>query len=149
MSKKIKVNSKYANVKSQINHGKTTKDVDILSDNLVAKRKGENYGRVKCSTLARFLTEFSTTESVFDLMKSNTNGGDDFDAHNKENSDAVSQTGSVVSNCDSVVTCTTEMLGITADTKFVLLDLRDEEEYKQWHLKESINFPAPNINRDK
>jgi centrosomal protein CEP41 len=41
------------------------------------------------------------------------------------------------------------MLGVTAETKFVLLDLREEEEYKQWHIKESINFPAPNINRDK
>lgn len=90
MSKKIKVNAKYANIKSVVSHGKTTKDVDILSDNLVAKRKGENYGRVKCSTLARFLTEFNTSETVFDLMKSNTNGGDDFDTHNKENSDAVS-----------------------------------------------------------
>ena len=149
MGKKIKANSKYANIKSVISHGKTTKDVDILSDNLVAKRKGENYGRVKCSTLAKFLTEFSTSETVFDLMRNNTNGGDDFDAHNKENSDSVSQTGSVVSCADSVVTCTTEMLGITAETKFVLLDLREEEEYKKWHLKESINFPAPNINRDK
>jgi hypothetical protein len=29
----------------------------------------------------------------------------------------------------SAVTCTTEMLGITQETKFILLDLRDEEEY--------------------
>ena len=149
MTKKIKANPKYANVKSVVSHGKTTKDVDILSDNLVAKRKGENYGRVKCSTLAKFLTEFSESESIFGLMSNNTNGGDDFDAHNKENSDAVSSTGSVVSRTDTVVTCTTEMLGITANTKFVLLDLRDEDEYKEWHIKESINFPAPNINRDK
>ena len=41
------------------------------------------------------------------------------------------------------------MLGITQDTKFILLDLRDEDEYKEWHIKEAINFPAPNISRDK
>ena len=41
------------------------------------------------------------------------------------------------------------MLGITAETKFILLDLRDEDEYKKWHIKEAINFPAPNISRDK
>ena len=41
------------------------------------------------------------------------------------------------------------MLGITQDTKFILLDLREEEDYKKWHIRESINFPAPNITRDK
>lgn len=41
------------------------------------------------------------------------------------------------------------MLGITAETKFILLDLREEDEYKKYHIKESISFPAPNISRDK
>lgn len=41
------------------------------------------------------------------------------------------------------------MLGITAETKFILLDLRDEDEYKKFHIKEAISFPAPNISRDK
>lgn len=49
----------------------------------------------------------------------------------------------------STVTCTTDMLGITAETKFILLDLRDEDEYKQYHIREAISFPAPNISRDK
>jgi centrosomal protein CEP41 len=41
------------------------------------------------------------------------------------------------------------MLGITAQTQFLLLDLRDPEEYELWRIKEAINFPAPNIARDK
>ena len=41
------------------------------------------------------------------------------------------------------------MLGITAETKFILLDLREEEDYKKFHIKEAISFPAPNILRDK
>ena len=41
------------------------------------------------------------------------------------------------------------MLGINQNTKFLLLDLRDPEEYTLWRIKESINFPAPNIARDK
>ena len=64
-----------------------------------------------------------------------------------------SSTGSIISHggesVASHVTCTTEMLGITQDTKFILLDLREEEDYKKWHIRESINFPAPNITRDK
>lgn len=65
----------------------------------------------------------------------------------------MSTTGSILSvgaeSVSSAITCTTDMLGITSDTKFILLDLRDEDEYKQWHIKEAINFPAPNISRDK
>ena len=49
----------------------------------------------------------------------------------------------------SAVTCTTEMLGITSETQFILLDLRDEDDYKKWHIRESINFPAPKISQDK
>lgn len=61
----------------------------------------------------------------------------------------MSTTGSVCSigteSVTSAVTCTTEMLGVTADTKFILLDLREEDEYKHFHIKEAINFPAPKI----
>lgn len=41
------------------------------------------------------------------------------------------------------------MLGITANTTFLLLDLREPDEYAMWHIKESINFPAANIARDR
>ena len=49
----------------------------------------------------------------------------------------------------SAVTYATEMLGITANTQFLLLDLRDSDEYDLWRIKEAINFPAANITRDK
>lgn len=39
----------------------------FLGDNLVAKRKGEKYKRVKCSTLARLLQENSYQESIYNL----------------------------------------------------------------------------------
>ena len=49
----------------------------------------------------------------------------------------------------TAVTYATDMLGITANTTFLLLDLREPDEYSMWHIKESINFPAANIARDK
>lgn len=45
------------------------KDVQVLSDSLVAKRKGENFGRIKASTLAKLLNEVNNEESVFGLMR--------------------------------------------------------------------------------
>lgn len=64
----------------------------------------------------------------------------------------MSQTGSVVSVAETIkssVTQSTDILGITSETKFILLDLRDDEDYKKFHIKEAISFPAPNISRDK
>lgn len=136
-------------MKSVINHGKTAKDVTVVSDNLIAKKKGENFGRIKASTLAKFLTETNNEESVFGLMQNSNQDTID----EKENCDTRSTTSSLMSvgaeSVTSAVTCTTEMLGITAETKFILLDMRDEEEYKDFHIREAINFPAPNISRDK
>jgi len=31
----------------------------------------------------------------------------------------------------------------------LLLDLREKDEYELWRIKEAINYPAPNIGRDK
>jgi centrosomal protein CEP41 len=41
------------------------------------------------------------------------------------------------------------MLGITDQTSFLLLDLRDIEDYDFWRIKESISYPALNVARDK
>ncbi len=49
----------------------------------------------------------------------------------------------------SAVTYATDMLGINESTKFLLLDLRDPDEYSLYRIRESINYPAPNIGRDK
>lgn len=49
----------------------------------------------------------------------------------------------------SAVTYATEALGITDQTSFLLLDLREPDDYDFWRLKEAINYPAANIARDK
>ena len=49
----------------------------------------------------------------------------------------------------SAVTYATEALGITDQTSFLLLDLRDPEEYDFFRIREAINYPAANIGRDK
>ena len=49
----------------------------------------------------------------------------------------------------SAVTYATDMLGLTDQTSFLLLDLRDPEEYDFWRIKESISYPVANVARDK
>jgi SPX domain protein involved in polyphosphate accumulation len=69
LDKKVKKSTKYDNIKSSLNTGKTIRDVEIMSnlhsqmfhkligDQLVAKKKNEKFKRIKCSTLAKLLQE--------------------------------------------------------------------------------------------
>lgn len=57
LQRKTVQNAKYANVKSTVKTGNTMKSVTTVSDGLIAKRKGEGFKRIKCSTLARLLHE--------------------------------------------------------------------------------------------
>lgn len=43
--------------------------------------------------------------------------------------------------------CDTEALSDT--TQMLLLDMREEEEYLLSHIKGALNYPGPNISRDK
>ena len=49
----------------------------------------------------------------------------------------------------TMVTITTDMINQQEDNQFLILDLREEEEYDMFRIKEAINYPAPNLKRDK
>jgi centrosomal protein CEP41 len=49
--------------------GKTVKDVETISDQLVMKRKTELFRRIKCSTLHKLLTDNGFIESIYNLGK--------------------------------------------------------------------------------
>lgn len=71
--------------------------------------------------------------------------------HDDTRSVMTSHTGVSVGGMSQVsaVTYATEMLGITQNTKFLLLDMREGDEYELYHIKEAVSYPAPNIGRDK
>ncbi len=64
----------------------------------------------------------------------------------KENFDTMSVQSESVKSVNT--TQPNKLIGCTEETKFILLDLREEADYNQFHIKEAINFPAPNISRD-
>jgi len=146
INKKTPINPKYADVRSVVDHGVMTHK-ETLSDSLIAKKKGENFGRIKPQTLAKFLSQNNNEESVFGLMK------DRLDAEDKENIETQSVASLMSHQSEAVKSITTtqagDLAGVSSETNFILLDLREEEDYAKWHIKEAINFPAPNISRDK
>ena len=139
LQRKVPKNPKYEGVSSRVKTGKTIRDVEIQSNQAVAKRRGELFRRIRISTVAKLLKELTTHESIFNLGNEESKGQDDI----------ASVYSMAQSEAFSVVTVNTEALGINEDTEFVILDLREEDEYNKFHIKESISFPAPNITRDR
>lgn len=120
------MNAKYSGVKSKLTGqtGKTAKDVSVISDQLVAKRKSEKYKRIKCSTLAKLLSEMQYEESIYNLNGDEASQVGDMDLPSVKrdgeslagllgggNADTKSQASAMTSV--SAVTYATDALGIT------------------------------------
>lgn len=73
MEKKPATSSKYKEVTKVVDTGKTIKDVPVLSDQYISKRKGELFKRIKPSTIIKLLEENHNTESIYNLADENNN----------------------------------------------------------------------------
>ena len=125
LDRKVPRNKKYANVKGKLNTGKTVNQVSLLSNQQIARKRGEQFRRLKPSTLAKLIEELGTQESIYDL-------GTGFEQDNFMNED-YEETKSVISEAPSmagsVITVATEALGLDSESEFLLLDLRELDEY--------------------
>ena len=148
LKKRVPKNPKYNQVKSKLSKktGKTTQEIEIISDSLVTKRKDEKFKRIKGSTLAKLLNETShSKESIYALADGEESK---MGMAPDDGAESVYSINTMQTGC-SAVTYNTEQLGISQETSFLLLDMREECEYDAFHIRESINFPAPNVTRDR
>ena len=47
------------------------------------------------------------------------------------------------------MTVKTTQLPMNLDTEFLLLDMREPEDYEDFHIREALSYPGTNIKRDK
>jgi len=130
--------TKYDSIKPTVNTGKTIKNVVLESDKLVSKKKSELFKRVNAKAIQKLLSENNLHESIYNHS---INGNVVNNADLKDKTD----TASVIT-----VTSSTQIIGdLSKFTKFCIIDLRDTDEYDDYHIKDSINMPYFNISRDK
>ncbi len=129
--------TKYDNIKPTVNTGKTIKNVILESDKLISKKKSELFKRVNAKAIHKLLNENNLHESIYNLSVNDNK----IDNNIKDKT----ETASVIT-----VTSSTQILGdLSKITKFCIIDLRDTEEYDDYHIKDSLNMPYFNISRDK
>lgn len=174
MSKKPVSNLKYKDVKKVLDTGKTINDVELLSDQIVAKRKNEYFKRIKPSTIIKLIEENNNKESIYNLAGEGGSQEDIYALLSKNLNDNISvrsvvnlntgndnisvvsgktgktdRTENTVKSALTTVTMATEMLGDLSKISFIILDLREKCDYDNYHIKEAISYPGQQISRDK
>ena len=147
MDKKLKPNPKYKNIGKVIDTGSTVNNVAFISDQLVSKRKSELFKRLKGHTIIKLLksTQENQVESIYNI------GNEEMIQNNNNDNQSVYSQNTNKSNITGVtaVTYATEMLGNLSEIDYIILDLREESDYRNCHIKEALNFPGVMISRDK
>jgi len=121
MDKKLSTNSKYNDVTKVIDSGKTIKDVQVLSDKFISKRKNELFKRIKSTTVIRLIDENNNTESIYNLAEEANNQEDKANTKDPQQDEdksvyshqtgLTSLTNASVKTTVTAVTYATEMLG--------------------------------------
>lgn len=149
LEKKIPKNPKYSNVGPTVKTGLHAQHIEVVSDQKISKRKGEFFRRIKPSTLSTLLARDNNQESIYNLAGENDPYGHDQSDTQSMYSAYTAQSGYTEASKMSAITSATEQLALADNSEFLLLDLREAEDFEKFHIKESLNFPAPNLGRDK
>lgn len=67
VNKKQFKSSKYDDIKSNLDTGKTIKNVSLQSDQLISKKKSELFKRVKGGAIVKLLSDELISESIYNL----------------------------------------------------------------------------------
>lgn len=127
MDEKIKKNPKYEEVRGHLDTGPTVKKMVVLSDNAVAKRKAEVFYRINHQGLQSLLEFEKNPESIYNMGDDNNEmGRGNHSVHTHQTSKTISTTK----------THQQFNIEIGDKTDYLLLDLRPEEDFQQYHISD-------------
>lgn len=136
LDKKVKANPKYDGVKKTINTGLTARNIEVVSNQLLAKRKGEQFRRIKASQLATLLDTDVNTESIYNMND-----------YGQLDDQSVVSANSQISK--ATVTQAGQQVVLSEQSEFVLVDVREADEHAQWSIQQSVNSPFTLMMQDK
>ena len=118
---------------------------------MLAKRRAEVFSRIGKAGLHSLLNYEPNGESIYNMGGSN-NDYPQFPVGMQEDdnrSNFTSITNQTTATIKTSKTMKTQLMELNDNTDFLLLDLRDPEEYQKYHIQNSTSFPEPLLNRDK
>ncbi|CAD8186701.1 unnamed protein product [Paramecium pentaurelia] len=148
LDKKVPKNKQYDHIKQTFNTGPTVRDIEVVSNAKIAKKRSELFKRIKCSTVFNYINENTEQETIYKLADQQQQEQEQLQQFDTQSQYSQKTRFTEISQV-SAITYATEQLGITDQSEFLLLDLRDPDEFELYHIKEAINYPAPNLRQDK
>jgi len=122
LEKKIPANPRYAKIGSVIDTGAKVKEEIVLSDKLIARRRGELFSRITVDGLADLLSPDTHQESVY--------------------------TGFNLESPTISVVHLEDVPPSNIAPKNLILDIRPEEDFLKCHITGSVHYPLSKLNRD-
>ena len=134
-----KVGSRYSKVPPTIHSGKTVRKLEILTNRVASKLKGELFLRISADAVSELILN-STQSDAINNFKSV-----DFSSFSPthKNMKSVSVRPAIFSMTNP------RILPILEESEFIIIDLRETEDFNYSHIKNSVSFPSINISRGK
>ena len=129
-------------------------NVSIIGDKQIAKRRNENFYRISARDLVALIqsnqvpaqdstsAQEESKESIYALMGAGGGGAQPMQA-------AAASNNAPVADNAAVNTVNANQIGISSDSRYLIVDLRDKAEWTAWHIKESYSLPLMMINQDR
>ena len=146
LQRRVPKNPKYEHVQGVIDTGMNVRKVQNITTREYLKRKNELFKRVRPSSVYRLLCDHEEKhESIYDIGEEAESGGG-FAAAIARGASADESKSSGV----QIVTHSADDAVAEVERKpYLILDVRDEEEFEACHVTEAVSYPAPRISQDR
>ena len=132
-----KVGSRYSKVRPTIDSGKTVRKIEVLSNRVASKLKGELFLRISGEAVSELIINSAQSEDTNNFKSIYFNS---FSPTHK-NLKSVSVRPAIFSMTNPKV------LPILEESEFIIIDFRETEEFNYSHIKSAVSFPSINISR--
>jgi centrosomal protein CEP41 len=161
LDRKTPRNSKYANVKSQVDTGSSMSKVELITARQYLLRRDELFKRVSPTTCRELIDEHNDqTETIFELGRGDEEDGEE-DGVAMMGGGSVMGGGAAAAAAPLSPSAEPRIASINAEDyvggvynesiqrpPFLILDVREKKEYNQCHIKGAQSYPANNLRHD-
>lgn len=153
LQKKVHKSSKYAGVEGVVDSGRNVLKVKNITTREYLKRKGELFKRVKPTSLYRLVADHEEEpESIYEIGARGGAGEGGFaelSAATAYDERKTGGAGGAGAGTHIVTHDASEVVKEVEKKPYLVLDVREIEEFEECHLYEAVSYPAPRISQDR
>lgn len=149
LQRRVPKNPKYDHVQGVLDTGMNVRKVRNITTREYLKRKNELFKRVKPSSVYQLLCDHEEKdESIYDIGEAEVDGGG-FAAAVNRGAAARDESKDNGASIQIVTHRATDDVKEVERKPYLILDVRDPEDFEVCHVTEAVSYPAPRISQDR